>query len=181
MGQEPPEFCPHCGTSLSPVEPPAKHFCPACEALIPYYPAPCARLAVLDGEDILLVKVDHPDCELWGTPGGMVEAGENPDQAAARELREETTLIVAPDNLVLFDARTFAKFGRFHKTYLCYAVDASAVTGTPEADHEVAAAQFWSFEQFERSDGRLLTSWPAVYRNLHWWFNSAREALDGPA
>ena len=110
MGNEPPEFCHYCGTALSPVDPPSTHYCPSCDEHVFYNPTPCTRLAVLDDEAILLVKVDLPDRNLWGTPGGMVEVGEDPDEAGARELAEETTLIVDPEDLVWFDARTFAKF-----------------------------------------------------------------------
>ncbi|WP_030462550.1 NUDIX domain-containing protein [Kitasatospora sp. NRRL B-11411] len=37
----------------------------------------------------------------WTIPGGKVEAGEEIDVAAARELREETSLVVAPADLRL--------------------------------------------------------------------------------
>ncbi len=181
MGREPPQFCPYCGTALSPVDPPGIHHCGNCDEPVFYSPDPCARLAVLDDDSLLLVKVDIPDRELWGTPGGMVESDEDPDEAAARELEEETTLAVDPTDLVLFDTRTFAKFGTFQKTYICFAVDASAVSGTPQADHEVAAAQFFTLEEFDASDGQLLTSWPEAYKDLRWWVDSARTALqDGP-
>ncbi|MFJ1707136.1 NUDIX domain-containing protein [Kitasatospora sp. NPDC088346] len=37
----------------------------------------------------------------WTIPGGKVEVGERLDEAAARELAEETGLLVAPENLRL--------------------------------------------------------------------------------
>src|SRR6056297_2334666 len=144
MANRPPDFCPYCGTKLSPVDPPTAHYCESCDDYVFYNPIPTARLAVLDGDSILLVKVDIPDADLWGTPGGMVEASEDPDVAGARELEEETTLAVDPGDLVLFDARSFAKFGTTHNTPLTYAVDVADVSGSPEADDEVAAARFWT-------------------------------------
>lgn len=36
------------------------------------------------------VLVRHKDRQTWEIPGGHIEAGEAPDQAASRELREET-------------------------------------------------------------------------------------------
>lgn len=193
MVNRPPEFCPYCGTELAAVDPPTVHRCDACEEYVFHNPIPTPRLAVLDSEErsssdsaatphdgdaILLVKVDLPDRDLWGTPGGMVEAGEDPDVAGARELEEETTLRVDPDDLVLFDARTFAKFGEVQKTCLCYAVDAADVAGTPEADDEVAEARFWTPDELADADDRLLTSWPEDYKDLQWWVDNARAALD---
>lgn len=177
MANRPPEFCPYCGTKLSPVEPPTSHYCDSCADSVFYNPIPTARLAVLDGDSLLLVKVDDPDCDLWGTPGGMVEAGENPDVAGARELEEETTLVVDPDDLVLFDARTFAKFGTTHKTTLAYAVDVADVRGSPEAADEVAVARFWTPSELDAARDRLLTSWPDAYKELDWWVEEARTAL----
>jgi len=55
------------------------------------HPRSCA---VRDGNAILLVTVDVPDRDIWGTPGGMLEAGEDPTVGAARELHEETTLLI---------------------------------------------------------------------------------------
>ncbi|MFB6139819.1 MAG: NUDIX hydrolase [Halosimplex sp.] len=166
MPNTPPDYCPDCGGELEPVDPPTVQRCVECGEYEFFNPIPTARIAVLDGDAVLLVKVDVPDRDLWDTPGGMVEAGEDPDAVGARELEEETTLSVDPDDLVLFDARTFVKFEATHKTCLCYAVDYADVRGTPEADDEVVEAGFWTPEELAAADGhRLVTSWPEAYKD----------------
>jgi 8-oxo-dGTP pyrophosphatase MutT (NUDIX family) len=45
-----------------------------------------------DGRTILLER--RSDCGWWGMPGGRVEPGESVEQAALREVREETGLVV---------------------------------------------------------------------------------------
>lgn len=57
-------------------------------------PRPAARVIVLDGcGRVLLFRIALPGREhlrLWITPGGGLEPGETHEQAALRELREET-------------------------------------------------------------------------------------------
>lgn len=50
------------------------------------------------GERFLLVRSTYQSW--WGLPGGRVERGEAPAAAAARELAEETGVVVAPGTLV---------------------------------------------------------------------------------
>ena len=51
-----------------------------------------------DGGTILLER--RSDCGWWGLPGGRVEPGESVEQAAIREVREETGLSVRITGLV---------------------------------------------------------------------------------
>jgi ADP-ribose pyrophosphatase YjhB (NUDIX family) len=58
-------------------------------------PRPAARIILLDREErVLLVRFLAEDTGFawWATPGGAIEAGESPEAAARRELREETGL-----------------------------------------------------------------------------------------
>lgn len=178
MVNHPPDYCPYCGSSLDPVAPPTAHYCGACEEYVFYNPIPTARVAVLDGDAVLLARPVGADRPLWGTPGGAVEAGEDPDVAGARELEEETGLTVDPADLVLFDARTFAKFGEVQKTSICYAVGARAVDGTPAPREEVTAVRYWTPAELDAAEDRLLTSWPAAHRDLRWWVENAQAALE---
>ncbi len=55
---------------------------------------------IKDNQVLLIKRGVEPDKGLWGMPGGYVEWDESPEEAVAREVREETGLIVTSTKLV---------------------------------------------------------------------------------
>ena len=65
-----------------------------------------ASVCVFRDDEVLLIKRAKPPF-LWSLPGGRIEAGETPEQAAVRELLEETGItaqIVAAGQILNFTA-----------------------------------------------------------------------------
>ncbi|PIT91133.1 hypothetical protein COU17_02125 [Candidatus Kaiserbacteria bacterium CG10_big_fil_rev_8_21_14_0_10_49_17] len=54
------------------------------------------RVLILSLEGLVLVKSRYKHC--WELPGGRIEYGEKPVDAATREVFEETALIIWPEN-----------------------------------------------------------------------------------
>lgn len=52
----------------------------------------CASAILIDPESKKILLVHHKKLKKWVQPGGHIEAGENPEDAAIREIYEETGL-----------------------------------------------------------------------------------------
>jgi len=70
-------------------------------------------ILVKDGKILILLRSRESSWkpETWGPPGGHVEKGETPEQAAARETFEETGLKVDPDDLTPLIQKTNHSYG----------------------------------------------------------------------
>jgi 8-oxo-dGTP diphosphatase len=89
-------FCQFCGGPLirKAVDDRLRLFCESCARPIYENPTPSTCVVAVDESDgILLVKRSEPPMEgSWCLPGGFMELGETPENAALREFKEETGL-----------------------------------------------------------------------------------------
>jgi len=72
-----------------------------------------------DDGQVLLLKHRFRAGSGWGLPGGFLEAGEHPEQALRRELREEIDLEVR--NVEIFTARSFKRPRQIEILFRCRA------------------------------------------------------------
>mgnify|MGYP001581036981 FL=1 len=75
--------------------------CPSCGHI--HFDDPKVAAAVVvehDGKILLTRRVNDPQRGLWTVPGGFVDAGEDPKEAAVRECEEETGLKVEVTELL---------------------------------------------------------------------------------
>jgi 8-oxo-dGTP diphosphatase len=96
-------FCPHCAGALqNATHGHAIRFdCTRCGRSLYENSRPCASAVVVhDGRVLLAKRAVEPLKGYWDIPGGFLEAGEDPEAGAVRELLEETGLSIVPRELL---------------------------------------------------------------------------------
>lgn len=159
-----PRYCASCGAELGErhVEGRERKWCGECDRPVFRNAAPCADVTVLDGDAVLLVERGvPPDAGAWTLPGGHLEFEEEPRGGAARELREEAGLRVAPAALTLLEATQLEPYGEKRVVSVAYAVDAAETAGRVVAGSDAADAAWVSRDAL---DGRQLR--PHVERRV---------------
>ena len=139
-------FCPSCGERLTPrrLKPADRErmTCPACD-FVQYLDPKVAVGTLIRMEDSRLVLVRRaiePGYGLWVFPGGYVDRGEHIVEAAVREAREESGLIVRVDGLV----NIYSYAGT---TPIIIVYTATAIGGELCTDDECLEARLFSAEE----------------------------------
>ena len=97
------KFCPSCGSRLAlrENEGQARPVCPDCGRVMYYDPKLAATCVVeRDGRTLFVQRAMPTGYGLWSLPGGYVDRGELVEDAAAREVLEETGLQVVTEDLI---------------------------------------------------------------------------------
>ncbi len=122
----------------------------------PSYPIAAVGAVLVRNGSILLIQRGYPPGKgLWAVPGGVIEVGESIEEAAVRELEEETGIRAKPVGIV-WVANVVVREGgrvRYHYVIIDVAFDPRTVEGTlrPGGD-AVDVAWMRMGEVVERSD-----------------------------
>lgn len=135
-------FCPTCGVSLTlrfDGETDRPH-CAPCGRFFYRNPIPAVCCFITRGNDLLLTKRGVEPCiGQWSLPGGFVELDETTEEAAVREMQEETGLDVASLRLLGVSTQASPLYGAV--TVLGYAV--GAWSGVPHPNSDVIEVRFF--------------------------------------
>lgn len=144
------QFCHFCAFPLETrhVEGRVRLYCPRCRTPIYENPVPAACAVVIDDrERLVLVKRGvEPKQGMWCLPGGFVECGETPEQAAVRELKEETGLTGHINTIIGVTTSP----GSLYKSILMVAYLVTRFSGSAMAGDDASHVAF--FEQNDLPD-----------------------------
>lgn len=152
-----PAYCHQCGEELvvKPIHGRERKVCPACEYIHFENAVPSVTVIVRDGTDVLLMEPFARDG--WELPGGHPEIEEEPVEAAARELAEETGVEAMPADLTLLSV-VHGTEQELHYNMITYVVDYQVTDGSVTPGEEATDVTFWSLD-------RILSS-PAETRQV---------------
>jgi ADP-ribose pyrophosphatase len=107
---------------------------------------------VFKDERVLLVRRGQPPAEgLWAIPGGSVEIGETLQDAAEREIHEETGIrIRAAEPIYTFDVIERDKTGSIRFHYVIVDLSAEYVSGELTAGDDAIDARWISVDEINR-------------------------------
>ena len=133
--------------------------CDSCGAVVFLDPKLAVVVIVSSGEKILMVKRDiEPMMGRWSFPSGYVDRGEVVEEAAVREVREETNVEIELERLLGVYS------GRGEPVALV-AYAARAVGGSAEAGDETQAVGWFSEDELPPPpfphDDAILRDWRA--------------------
>lgn len=129
---------------------------------------------ILDGDRILLEKrKNSPGKGKWSVPGGLVELGENVEDAVIREVKEETGLEVYEPRLV--DVVNYVSWGEkgavmYHYIIIDYLV--TVRSGNPKAASDAEDLKWVPFNEVEEYN---------LTESFRRFFQQNRQKLENPS
>ena len=140
------KFCPRCKADLEVGEGNAE--CPSCG--FQYYagskPTACALCVGDDGRVLLARRAGDVYHGYWDLPGGFLDEGEHPLDALRRELKEETDLVVEPEEFLGAWMDHYSEDGTGPSTLNLYWT-ARVVGGELQATDDISEARWFGPEE----------------------------------
>jgi ADP-ribose pyrophosphatase YjhB (NUDIX family) len=162
------QFCPHCSTPLEIklIEQRELWACPKCEWIYWNSPVPAAGCLIEQGGNLLLVRrKSPPHVGEWSLPVGFLQFGETAEQAAAREVEEETGLRVEAAALL----GTYSDVINAQRSHLVLIFRGRIIGGALKAGDDAEAADWFSENALPRiafaSAQSAIATWRAQRQN----------------
>jgi 8-oxo-dGTP diphosphatase len=124
------------------------------ESAYPRHPRPAVGALVIRDGRVLLVKRGRPPAQgQWAIPGGNIELGETLQQAAQREILEETGITIkAGQPVCTFDAIVRDRDGAIAFHYVIVDLAAEFVSGTLRCADDAEDARWVAAPELTRLD-----------------------------
>ena len=109
-------------------------------------------VVVMDGRVLLVRRANPPDAGRWGFPGGKIEFGETINQAAIRELAEETAITAEAMCIVTsVDAFGFDERGVVTSHFVLIAVLCRWLSGSLLAGDDALEARWYGLDEVDET------------------------------
>lgn len=113
-----------------------------------------------------------PQIGRWALPGGYMEQGETPEEAACRELFEETQIKITADEMTLVSVSTLLHMAQTHLVFRCH-LESFPAGQTSEEATELA---WFGNDELPWNDVAFPSVEPQV-RQMYSWLASGRYGI----
>jgi 8-oxo-dGTP diphosphatase len=136
---------------MKPIKRTMNHSSKSINGCYPEYPRVAVGAVVFKEGKVLLVLRGKPPAESqWAIPGGCVELGETLQEAAQREILEETGILIqAGKPVYTFDVVDRDKDGRIQFHYVIVDLAAEYISGEIRAGDDAADVRWVSSEDIQ--------------------------------
>ena len=155
-------YCQRCGHELSEkeIEGRNRHYCPDCGFIVFLDPKVVAVVLLeMDDKLVMVRRGVEPEMGRWAFPSGYVDRGEVVEEAAKREVKEETGLEVEIDNFVGLYSLT-------GNIVILAVYSAHVVGGIPKAGHDAEDVSLFALDDLPPlpfpHDEQILKDWQAL-------------------
>jgi ADP-ribose pyrophosphatase YjhB (NUDIX family) len=146
MARKPLKYCSFCGAACEQrhIEGRQRLYCPSCREVRYENPIPAATALVLRGESELLLgrRKNDPQKGHWCLPGGFIELGESMEQAALRELKEETGL----EGAIISFVDCFYQESRFYGSLIIFGYLVEITGGELQANDDLEEVRYFDLD-----------------------------------
>ncbi len=103
-----------------------------------------------EGRVLLVRRANPPDAGRWAFPGGKIDGGETIENAAVRELLEETGVVAEPHRVfTAVDVFDRDESGGLRRHFVLIAVLCKWQSGEPIADDDALEARWFKLDELD--------------------------------